>query len=1085
MGYCHTECGSPAECHLAYPGDIGTGCKFGQVCNDNCQCEWVDQDLDGFPSKNIGYMHYTKDCDDKDPTVFPGAPEICDNKDNDCNNKVDVDEGGVCDKHVYFCKSDNFNTPLESCTDGLWCSAETINTSAACKYTTTIGDIGTQPVKTFVCDNFFQDGDYGCYKFVNGAFSVVTSCDNDNELDETEECDGTNLDGKSCEYFGYLGGTLKCDRCTFDFDDCTGVVCDHDNFKDPGEECDGTDLNGKTCQYFGLPGNVLTCNDVCLFDKRGCTGGVAECGNNVVEAGETCDGFNLNGMTCSDFDSYTGGTLVCNAPGTVKECHFNTASCTPDNPGICGNNQINDGEECDGMNLDGKSCTDFDNFISGSLSCYPQGNALACLLDTSQCVAPQPVCGNAIVESGEECDGSNLNGQSCTSMGFAGGTLLCEVDCSYDYSSCESVSCDNDNAAEPGEACDGTDLDGRICQFFGFTGGTLECSNNCEFNFTKCNNYVCDNDGVAEPGEVCDGDDLRDWTCNDLDMFTGGLLQCTDLCMFDRSECSLICDNNNVAESGEECDGSDLRGKDCSNFGRFGGFLLCSLSCKYDLGSCGPSCLEDWDCTAWTNCSKMSDNTTRVCTDLTGCGTEYSKPNELKPCDPAVCVDDDNDGYCACFGDAVGCDCDDTLAAIHPDANELCNGEDDNCDATIDEGCPCEFNTTRICGVDEGLCREGIQRCLNGFWSFCSSNYIGPRPEVCDNGLDEDCDGYPDDGCICENNATQECGTDVGECEKGTQICFGGNWTACSGAKTETAEVCSGKKDEDCDTLIDCDDDSCLISSVCEDGGPGGPTPTCFDKTKNQGEEGVDCGGPCPACQELCGYGEITSECLCESVKRTSGYCCGGNRYQINSCTSGCTDSDGDTLCDEDEIRDGTDPNNPDTDGDGINDNEDSWPRCNQDGKCDSSKDYPEDADNCPDDCGGKKKGGGLGLLWWIIIILLILIVCAITAYFLIKKDIIKLKKKKKEEPKVVLGKPMMKFGAGTIQPITTKKPVRDVSKLVSYIGGSIKKGESRLKLRESALKAGWGNEEINKAFESIDKGRKQSNKKFFSLFKK
>jgi hypothetical protein len=53
---------------------------------------------------------------------------------------------------------------------------------------------------------------------------------------------------------------------------------------------------------------------------------------------------------------------------------------------------------------------------------------------------------------------------------------------------------------------------------------------------------------------------------------------------------------------------------------------------------------------------------------------------------PQTCTDKDNDGY-AVEGGACGLiDCDDNDALIHPGANEVFNGIDDNCDGAIDEG---------------------------------------------------------------------------------------------------------------------------------------------------------------------------------------------------------------------------------------------------------------------------------------------------------------------------------------------------------------------------------------------------------------
>jgi len=45
-------------------------------------------------------------------------------------------------------------------------------------------------------------------------------------------------------------------------------------------------------------------------------------------------------------------------------------------------------------------------------------------------------CGNGTINSGEDCDGTNLNSQTCASQGFISGTLKCSSSCQFDTSSC-------------------------------------------------------------------------------------------------------------------------------------------------------------------------------------------------------------------------------------------------------------------------------------------------------------------------------------------------------------------------------------------------------------------------------------------------------------------------------------------------------------------------------------------------------------------------------------------------------------------------------------------------------------------------
>src|SRR6056297_191889 len=66
------------------------------------------------------------------------------------------------------------------------------------------------------------------------------------------------------------------------------------------------------------------------------------------------------------------------------------------------------------------------------------GRSVRCLRDSDS------FCGDGIVEGTEECDGDNMDGNSCTSLGYDGGTLGCQ-NCTYDTSDCyETFSCGDD-----------------------------------------------------------------------------------------------------------------------------------------------------------------------------------------------------------------------------------------------------------------------------------------------------------------------------------------------------------------------------------------------------------------------------------------------------------------------------------------------------------------------------------------------------------------------------------------------------------------------------------------------------------------
>lgn len=99
-------------------------------------------------------------------------------------------------------------------------------------------------------------------------------------------------------------------------------------------------------------------------------------------------------------------------------------------------------------------------------------------------------------------------------------------------------------------------------------------------------------------------------------------------------------------------------------------------------------------------------------------------------------------------------DCDDENAAIHPDADEICDGIDNDCNGMIDDGAPGDntfYPDTDMDGYGD-INDPGIMSCTapegyvdNNLDCNDDEESINPgAPEIC-NGIDDDCDADVDD----------------------------------------------------------------------------------------------------------------------------------------------------------------------------------------------------------------------------------------------------------------------------------------------------------------------------------------------------
>lgn len=471
-----------------------------------------------------------------------------------------------------------------------------------------------------------------------------------------------------------------------------------------------------------------------------------------------CSLTSLTYYTCEDFQTqYTSQVsvnLVIDSDGDgyypPEDCDNSDASINPGATEIC-----NDGidQDCDGLD---NPCEEIYQCasISGQNTCDYLDCANDCCEDTGPYGAidmdnPPSYCTGQI---GTQATCQVIDVENCFSLLGGLGTCAYEncsnhcwpVSTVYD---CAAVCKDNDNDSyttrllEEGETttvyesgCDLTNpIEALLCPRTDITiAGGIDCGpedcNDDNPNIFPYNpNNYCDCD-ISDNGfgqgtiEIC-GDGI-DQDCDGIDLECS-CVPAMEICGNGIDEdcdsldpaCTGDCTENNVCDptcpTQNDPDCACISDEDCSNYycDPVNGFCVeCLEDSQCATGECDEStntCVNPPPCTANEDCSG-----TEICDPVTGDCVEPM-------CDPP-CLEGE-----ICCGEGA-CETDITNCAITPACNidGICN---------INESCNCID-----CYGEQDSCQEGLE--CDDSTQLCQALCV-PSMEVCENGVDEDCDG--------------------------------------------------------------------------------------------------------------------------------------------------------------------------------------------------------------------------------------------------------------------------------------------------------------------------------------------------------
>ncbi len=723
----------------------GDGVPSDTDCNDNdpsvgaAQTYYVDADGDtyGDPTKvdamcslTAGYSANADDCDDTNAAINPGATEVCNGVDDDCDGVVD---NGMASATYYTdADSDGYgddSTAVVACTqpDG------TVTQGGDCNDTDPAYNPGASETDCSDPNDYNCDGSVGYADGDGDGFPACQDCnDADGAInpDATEVCDGVD-------------------------NDCDTLVDDADPSLDTSTASQFyADLDGDGYGDPGSPANMCNAGAGWVVDNTDCDDGRADVN---PAATEVCDGIDNDCDTLVDdadpsLDTSTGSTYYTDADGDgYGDDSTSVMACEAPAGTVSVGGDCNDADTAYNPGASEADCTDPNDYnCDGSVGyADADGDGWAACQECDDSNA------NNYPGAPEYCDGvdNNCDGTVDENTAVDAATWYADADSdTFGDASSSTASC----SQPPGNVSDATDCDDANAAV---NPAETEVCNGIDDN---CNGVVDEATSADAPTWYGDGD--GDGYGNPSDdtvscaQPAGTVSNATDCNDGNASiypgapeYCNGVDDNcNGAVDEDSAVDVSTWYGDgDSDGYGAGTGILDCDQpsgyvgnadDCNDADGAINPAAAEVCDGVD-NNCNDAIDEglATNWYADADS-DTFGDAGSSLSQCDqPAGYVSDSTD-------------CNDGDPDVNPAAAEVCNGIDDNCDGNVDEGVLSTFYADADTDgygnpdVSSEACAQPAGTVTDNTDCNDADANIHPGAPERDNGIDDDCNGQIDDG---------------------------------------------------------------------------------------------------------------------------------------------------------------------------------------------------------------------------------------------------------------------------------------------------------------------------------------------------